>query len=487
MEVKKKIEKLLNIYNQYKKRAIVALEKGEYEFALGMTSAIADLMYQLNIIYTDKDLESLISKCSVQYIKAASVIIPDNLTVMFYDEFGFDIRGLAMLYLKALREGGYHVIYITRSYRKGKIKRIEELLVKDAQSKILFLDRGLYKEETESILEYVIKYSVSAVFIYSMPQGIVGPLVSNKLKGTRVITYKINLTDHAFWLGSEATDYFIEFRNEGASISKYKRGIPENKLILLPYLPEIDENIEFQGFPFDVKGKKIIFSGGALYKTFSEDNLYYQIVEGLLKRYDDIVFWYAGSGDTSRLAKLQKKYPGKLYYTEEREDLYQVLKHCYFYLSTYPLNGGLMSQYAVVAGKIPYSLIKYDICTLVLLQPERLNCTFDTVEDLLKHIDYAMKDYGYLKKLEVETANQVLCFEDFCEELNSIILNQKTSIKCEFKLMNMEEGIKLYIQQFSEENLYHLLYTKRTKVYLDRENKKKGHSILENLEARRET
>ncbi|HBI60610.1 MAG TPA: hypothetical protein DDY31_05280, partial [Lachnospiraceae bacterium] len=46
--------------------------------------------------------------------------------VAFYDEFGLDNRGLALIYLEALLSKGYHVVYITRAGKK--IPRIEKLL-----------------------------------------------------------------------------------------------------------------------------------------------------------------------------------------------------------------------------------------------------------------------------------------------------------------------------------------------------------------------
>ena len=49
------------------------------------------------------------------------------------------------------------------------------------------------------------------------------------------------------------------------------------------------------------------------------------------------------------MKKIIKKYPNRAYLTPERSDLYQVLKHSVFYLSTYPLCGGLMYQYAAKA------------------------------------------------------------------------------------------------------------------------------------------
>lgn len=43
--------------------------------------------------------------------------------------------------------------------------------------------------------------------------------------------YLINLTDHAFWLGTSCTDYLVEFRNYGINVSRSKRGLPLSAIL----------------------------------------------------------------------------------------------------------------------------------------------------------------------------------------------------------------------------------------------------------------
>ena len=111
---------------------------------------------------------------------------------------------------------------------------------------------------------------------------------------------------------------------------------------MIPFYPIIQYEKEFQGFPFEVKaGQKVIFSGGGLYKTIGGGNKYYQMVDRILEEYEDAIFWYAGIGDDSEMKKIISKYPDRAYLTAERTDLYQVIEHCHFYLSTYPMWGGV--------------------------------------------------------------------------------------------------------------------------------------------------
>lgn len=224
----------------------------------------------------------------------------------------------------------------------------------------------------------------------------VGPVLMQAYEGV-LTRYVVNLTDHAYWLGARAIDKCIEFRDYGASISSEYRGIPREKIVKLPFYPKIVPQ-EFQGFPFPVKdGQQVVFSGGALYKTFGEGNKYYEIVDYILASHSDVIFWYAGGGDDSELKKCMERYPGRVYHTPERPDLFQLLQHVSFYLSTYPLCGGLMYQYAAAAGIEPVTLRRDDCNDGFLLHQDELHVIFDTMEELKQEIDRVLTDEVYRK------------------------------------------------------------------------------------------
>ena len=101
------------------------------------------------------------------------------------------------------------------------------------------------------------RHKSGKAFFLSTPIDTAGVACFSQLKD-KVMRFQINLTDHAFWLGSTAFDYCIEFRNYGAGISLNERGIDFNKLILLPFYPYINKEQPFLGFDFDIDGKKIL-------------------------------------------------------------------------------------------------------------------------------------------------------------------------------------------------------------------------------------
>jgi hypothetical protein len=53
--------------------------------------------------------------------------------------------------------------------------------------------------------------------------------------------------------------------------------------------------------------KKIIFSGGSLYKTLGGNNKYYSMIDSILKKYTNTIFLYAGTGDSTKINELMKK------------------------------------------------------------------------------------------------------------------------------------------------------------------------------------
>lgn len=252
------------VYHTCKRVALAYFHEKKYESALSIVSVAANFMYNINLIYVDNDFEGIIHESARQYISfEQNGMQMEEKVVAFYDEFGLDNRGLALLYLEALLSKGFHVVYMTRAGKK--IPRIEKLLGEDEESSIYYIKRAAYKEETEFVLQAIKDSGARAFFVYDLPSGIVGSLAAHALRGSGVTSYKINLTDHAFWLGAEATDYFIEFRDYGADISSQYRHIPRGKLLKLPYYPQMNTEIEFRGFPFEVnENTKVVFREGTV-------------------------------------------------------------------------------------------------------------------------------------------------------------------------------------------------------------------------------
>ena len=432
------------------------IQNKKYNKALTYISLCSNLLYNYNQYYYDDDLENYIRQISESLLQNSNIKGLDNDVVVFYDGFGLDRRGLVYIYIYALTKFK-KVVYITNEKRQYEIPTISNILEKNNCIKIFVPDKDNISK-IEFVKKIIDTYRPQNIFMYTVPDDVVITTLFHHYKN--IIThYKINLTDHAFWLGASCLDYCIEFRNYGAYISNKYRLINKDKILLLPYYPFVDKNIEFEGFPFEFNDmkQKIVFSGGSLYKTLGGGNKYYLIVDYILQNFEEVIFWYAGNGDTSEIDKLIKKYPNRIFLTDERKDLYQILKRCYFYLSTYPVCGGLMFQYAAVAGKLPLTL-KFDDCIEgFLINQDKLDIEFNTLEDLKEKIRFVFENEDYVKEKNDIMVKTVIKPGEFEKELKNLIENQKTSFKITLKYVNVINFLKVYKENMTYKILCNII------------------------------
>ena len=455
---KKEIESLVS----YLKSAIEKeLNRKNYEMVLELISNTALILYNTNIYYTDDELEEYIRKTS-DYMMLEKFNARDTTdTVLFFDGFGLNDRGLAQIYLKSLCSEK-HVVYVTFEDCVDRIPDIVNI-VDSSKSKIASIDRknGNYISQIEQLNHIVLEEKPKYFFFYSEPDDVVATVIMNAYRGV-FKRYQINLTDHAFWLGARCIDYCIEFRDYGAAVSKYYRGIEQNKIVKLPFYPILHEERKFQGYPFKVKDKqKVIFSGGALYKTLGGDNKYYKIVDHLLMNYNDMIFWYAGSGDDRELKKILNKYPGRAYHTSERSDLYQVLKHSVFYLSTYPMCGGLMYQYAAKAGKVPLTLRYDEMTDGFLFNQDSSNIEFDSLECLYSEAHKLLTDEKYRENRATEMQDSVISENAFHDCLVRILEEGISSYNISFRLNDTSAFRYEYLKRQTSTDLDDLIACKK--------------------------
>ena len=407
-------EDVMNVILRLKSYIAKEAGKGNSENVLHLVSIAAGILYSTNIYYADYDLENQIASLAEKLNLRTENSHHDDI-VLFYDGFGLNTRGLIQIYLKALCKVK-KVVYVTYASRKNEIPDVLRIL-SEHNSKVFFIENGTCISKINQLNEIVRTNKPGHFFFYAYPSDVIATTIMNAYEGI-MKRYQINLTDHAFWLGAKPIDVCIEFRNYGAGISHEYRKIPKEKLIKIPYYPIINYDAEFQGYPFSVNtNQKVIFSGGSLYKTLGGGNKYYQIVDYILGKYPDALFWYAGAGDRSEIDKIISKYPGRAFITAERSDLYQVLKHCYFYLSTYPVCGGLMFQYAARAGKIPLTLYYDHMTTELLMNQDKLGIMFGTLDEVFSETDRLMNDEEYCASKGKSLESSVISESDFDSEV----------------------------------------------------------------------
>ncbi len=461
-------EKTVGLYTDKLKKNIDKDYKiKDIESVMAGIASVARINYHYNQIYKDDFLEKYVQMIA-DGIKVH--ITRDELsknTILFYDWFGYDVRGLAYIYLKAILHNGYRLVYVTKDSAKRRQTEIFSLFVDRTVDIIYFSEKDSYLNNIKQLTNTIEQYRPAYMFYYTCPYDPAGAVTFTRFKGI-ITRFQIDLTDHTAWLGLNTFDYIIEFREYGGLISCEYRGINRDKIRILPYYPCINYEMKFQGFPFDRNGKKVVFSGGALYKTIDKENTYYKIVEELLSYNSNIVFLFAGAGPHEMLDKLEIRFPGRVYHIPERKDLYQLMKNSDLYLSTYPFAGGLMIQYAVMASCIPLTLQRKGANDIdgILREQDSSGLFFTDIDELKNTAKRILNDEEYAANLKNSMQGRIITEKEFEKELNNIIEERSTNTqmtKLHLNTSQFRNGMK---ENFTRFDIYRSIARKKNKVLI---------------------
>lgn len=441
------INQIESYINSAKQQISEFMKQGSYSNAMHSIAELGNLMYEYNQSYTDEMLEEVLTDLSGKIFKGnEQEKYTNEKRVLFYDGFGLDTRGLANIYLDALVTLGYEILYVTIKNAENKLPTVEKILSK-GNNKIVYLPNTDALNCCRYISDIVNEFSPVCGFLYTTPYDVSG-IVAFMHFEKMMVRYMINLTDHAFWLGVKAFDYLLEFRDYGANITTQYRGISKEKLIRVEFYPYINEQHIFAGFPFEkMINDFVIFSGGFLYKTFDKENTYYKMVEHILNTHTNVKFWYAGYGDNTELLKLINKYPGRVFHTDERNDLLEVMKNIDLYLGTYPIAGGLMVQYCVMAGSVPLSLVQDESGYGILKKQKELGIDFESVDKWKAAVDKFIGDDNYRRMLKNNVKGAVISRKEFVNKIAKIMTDPHSD-KFKFTALSTESFRREYLIRF---------------------------------------
>ena len=433
------------------------IHNGYYENVMRSTKNLATALYNCNQTYTDEVLE--------EYLGILSKQLPElppmqehygRQRIVFYDPFGYDTRGLVLIYLRALSRMDADLYYIAAERARGNIPKIEAVM-NECGGSIYFMpkeeDTGLWTS-AQLLCGVMDEIQPDIGFLYTTPWDVAGILTFMRYEG-RMKRYQVNLTDHAFWLGTHAFDYCLEFRDFGANVSRKYRHVPPHKILKQPYYPYIDKTLSFQGFPFEKKdGDFVIFSGGSLYKTLNEDKTYYQIVDFCLRSFPQVKFWYAGTGlreQFTDLWALEQKYEGRLFITAERPDLFQIMQNVDMYLNTCPQIGGLMTQYSALAGRPPFNFLCLPYgsgAPSVLLPEEDLGIEYTDMNAFLVELRRFIEDpaYRHAKEAVFRAKKLIVTEEEFAVNLEKILCENQSN----YSVRVFDVDLRLQEVQFAQ-------------------------------------
>lgn len=438
-----------------------SLQRKDYETALSAIRCSAHTQYAFNQRYTDVFLEEKLKQIAAEmkpaYQQQLSQIEADNNTVLFYDGFGLDTRGVAGMYLRSLKNNGYHIVYVTRKTSENSLPTLLGIL-EGTDAVCEFVDmESRYRQRIDALIQVFIRHRPKAMLFYTLPDDVAGCVAFHLYEGIGK-RYLIDLTDHAFWLGTGCNDYFFGSREMSASNQLFGRGIPKEKLIKLGVNLLVDPQRQPDPFPFDVENSRYIFSGGALYKTLGDkENTYYRIVDHILQKHKDVKFLYAGTGDESQMQLLLDKYPQQAFLIPERKDFYYLISHSVFYLNTYPMFGGMMMKYSAHAKKIPVTLRHKTDSDGLLIDQAAAKIDYDSYEALVEDVDRLLTDEAYLRSREALLEGKTITQQRFDNNLHSAIETQTTDYDHAYEKQDTTEFLAEYYRRFRIADVYNYL------------------------------
>lgn len=447
------IKKAKKEHEKIAKLAKNALDEKKYSLALSLVSCAANQAYHLNYCYADKNLENILIDISNQLFELSNRE-PNAARYVFYDDFGYDNRGLTQQYLHALDSFGVNYLYIVDSDGFDRNGRIAEQIRKNPNAILIQIPQKLDRlAKLRYIFEIIYDFNPEKAFLHLNPWSSVAVAAWNAFP--KVERYLIDLTDHAFWLGVSCSNYFIGFRSYGNNISKKERKIDPTRLLNLPYYP-ISANDKFQGFPTDVAGRVKIFSGATYYKIYGENDAFFKIIQRIVKENPDAAIIFAGSGDVKPFKNFidNNGLSNNVYLIGNRSDINSVFKNCDIYLNTYPIIGGLMSQYAVLNNK---PLIGYTSIDIPCNESEGLfakslhyKTTYFDIEDFHASINHFISSSEARNQASNYAADILPTPESFSIDLNNLLAQKKPA-----EFPNLEINIDKFAEIYtSMENNY---------------------------------
>lgn len=415
------------LFDKFKQKAQRCHERGHYDCCLLFLKIACFTAYSFYIGFLDTEIESLLENLSDKIQKKKCKA--GKFRCVFYDTFSQDAQGLTMQYVDAIIDAGWEMLYITEfGLDDPRSVLLKKTLTDYSKAKVISVPenkKGMAK--AQFIYDIIMNYAPDKLFMHIHPRAVEAVTAFYALP-KEITRYQINLTDHAYWVGQGCMDYIFEFRDYGASLSVSRRGFTESQVLLLPYYPMMKKT-EFHGFPKEAEGKVIIFSGASYYKIIDENDTFFKLNKALLDANPNAVTLFAGGGDLVLLNGLIEKYglQGRFIPIGQRNDIFECYKHSDIYLSSYPLGGGLMAQYAAhaslpilaLANPAASGKIEEMVC-----QKKEVDITFDRMEDLVAEAKKLIHDKEYRLSRGREMKACVIDEEEFNHSFKECVLKK---------------------------------------------------------------
>ena len=435
-------EYIQSLFLEFKRKAKDCLARKRYDSCLKFLNAATHTAYTFYISFTDEDIEAMLKQmsCHVQKRKKWE----GKPRCVFYDTFSQDAQGLTMQYIDAIIAAGWEVLYLTEfNLDDLRSVRLKQTLRGYSKAKVVTVPHDLMgMSKVQFVYDTIMDYAPDKLFMHIYPSAVEAVTAFYALPKD-IIKYQINLTDHTYWVGAGCVDYSFEFREYGASLSVGRRGIQRDRVLLMPYYPMMKKT-KFAGFPKEAEGKVRIFSGASFYKIIDEHDSFFKINKAILDANPEAITLFAGGGDMMMIDGLIEKYnlKGRFIPIGQRNDIFECYKHSDIYLSSYPLYGALMAQFAAHAG-LPILALENKKAggkvEEIVCQKGWEDMTFRSIDKLVNEASHLIKDTTYRQQRGQAMRNCVIGVGEFNSSFKASVETNQSRYP-----LQIDENVKLH-------------------------------------------
>ena len=435
-------EYIQSLFIKFKRKAQNSLARQRYNSCLKYLNVAARTAYTFYIGFTDEEIEAMLKQLSSHVQKRET--FEGKPRCVFYDTFSQDAQGLTMQYVDAIIAAGWEMLYLTEfGLEDFRSIRLKQTLNDYPKAKVVSVLRNLKgMNKAQFVYDTIMDYAPDKLFMHIPPSAVEAVTAFYALP-KEITKYQINLTDHAYWVGAGCLNYSFEFREYGASLSVGRRGIPKDRVLLMPYYPMMKAT-GFAGFPKEAEGKVKFFSGASFYKIIDENDTFFKLNKAILDANPNAVTLFAGGGDMEMLKRLIEKYglQGRFIPIGQRNDIFECYKHSDIYLSSYPLGGGLMAQFAAHVG-LPMLALANPASSgkieEIVCQKHEEMITFDTMDALVEEASRLINDEVYRKSRGQSMKECVIGVDEFNYNFQESVATGKTQYP-----LAIDENVKLH-------------------------------------------
>lgn len=421
---------VLKLYEKYKKISRIYMEKKRYNESFECLYYACYLMYAYQIYLCDDELETALKELGERVLKCKRVCQKsEGSCFIFYDSLARDNMALSRQYLEALIRMKVPFVYVILA-EDNDAKELVSLVQKSVMGSLEVISKSFsYTEQLEALRTLFEKYSSEKVILHMANGDVVGAAFWQLTVG--VEKFYVNHGDEQFWVGKNTLDYLLCYRGTGAKIAISSRGITENKIHIQPYYPAIPRTYS-QELKFELpENMVLLFSGGRYVKVYDENNEFVKMIIAILQRNPKAYFLFAGSGDSKSFIEQfrQEGVLDRCKIIPYQKNLMAIMRRIDIYLSTYPINGGLMAQFAALAKKTIVERKSEESGEIEELFPKldrNIKISYETLEQYHAAVDHLIHDEEARIKSGEELYNRLITEKEFDQNLEQILKCKKS-------------------------------------------------------------